>query len=177
MGSDTSHQSRLLKAPSNLALNTAREGAATTSLGNLFQRPTTLSVKNFFLTSSLNLPSSSLKPLPLVLSLHSLIQMFTLEKATLKELKQLLKQTVHQGPFHVLYFIQGLCSFCLFFLPQTPRSQLFLSRSPGLRQKSIPMPPQSCSSNHHYMGQICSSDPGDRELHRSNAFLEKHRSS
>ena len=31
MGRDTSHQTRLLKAPFNLTLNTAREGAATTS--------------------------------------------------------------------------------------------------------------------------------------------------
>jgi len=49
MGRDTSHQTRLLKAPSNLALNTAREGAATASLGNLCQGLTTLTVKNFFL--------------------------------------------------------------------------------------------------------------------------------
>ncbi|KAK4832092.1 hypothetical protein QYF61_020707 [Mycteria americana] len=56
---------RLLKAPSNLALNTSRDGAATTSLGNLFQGLTTLIVKNFFLISNLNLPSCSLKPLPL----------------------------------------------------------------------------------------------------------------
>ncbi|KAK4825745.1 LOW QUALITY PROTEIN: hypothetical protein QYF61_002184 [Mycteria americana] len=37
------------------------------SLGNLCQCLTTLIVKNFFLKSSLNLPSLSLKPLPLVL--------------------------------------------------------------------------------------------------------------
>jgi len=65
----TFHQTRLLKAPSNLALNTAREGAATASLGNPGQGLTTLTVKNFFLTSNLNLTSFSLKPLPLVLSL------------------------------------------------------------------------------------------------------------
>jgi len=49
MGRDTFHQTRLLRAPSNLALNTAREAAATESLGNLGQGLTTLRVKNFFL--------------------------------------------------------------------------------------------------------------------------------
>jgi len=37
MGKDTFHYTRLLKAPSNLALNTSMEGASTASLGNLFQ--------------------------------------------------------------------------------------------------------------------------------------------
>ena len=74
VGRDTSHQTRLLKAPSSLALNASRKGAFTTSLGNLFQCLTTLTVKNFFLTSSLNLPFSSLKPFPLVLSLPVLIK-------------------------------------------------------------------------------------------------------
>jgi len=37
MGRDTFHQTRVLKAPSNLALNPAREGAATASLGSLGQ--------------------------------------------------------------------------------------------------------------------------------------------
>ncbi|KAK4826701.1 hypothetical protein QYF61_010916 [Mycteria americana] len=40
---------RLLKAPSNLALNISRDGASTTSLGNLVQCLSTLIVKNFFL--------------------------------------------------------------------------------------------------------------------------------
>ena len=53
-------------------LNTSREGAATASLGNLCQCFTTLTVKNFFLISNLNLPSFSLKLFPLVLSLHTL---------------------------------------------------------------------------------------------------------
>jgi len=35
MSRDIFHQPRLLRAPSNLALNPAREGAATASLGNL----------------------------------------------------------------------------------------------------------------------------------------------
>ncbi|KAK4831170.1 hypothetical protein QYF61_015640 [Mycteria americana] len=65
---------KLLKAPSNLALNTSRDGASTASLGNLFQCLATLIVKNFFLISNLNLPSFSLKPLPLVLSLQALVK-------------------------------------------------------------------------------------------------------
>jgi len=47
MGWDPFHQTRLLKAASNLALNTAREGAATASVGNLGQGLTTPIVKNF----------------------------------------------------------------------------------------------------------------------------------
>jgi len=49
MDRETFHQTRLLKAPSNLGLNTAREGAPTASPGNLFQCLTTLVVKNSFL--------------------------------------------------------------------------------------------------------------------------------
>jgi len=71
---DIFHQPRLLRAPSNLALSTAREGAATASLGNLGQSLTTLMGKNFFLISHLNLPSFSLHPFPLVLSLHTLVK-------------------------------------------------------------------------------------------------------
>jgi len=55
-------------------LNTYREGAATASLGNLCQCFTTLTVKNFFLISNLNLPSFILQPFPLVLSLHTLVK-------------------------------------------------------------------------------------------------------
>jgi len=51
MGRDTFHQTRVLKAPSSPALNTAREGAATASLGSLCQGLTTLTGKNFFLLS------------------------------------------------------------------------------------------------------------------------------
>ena len=40
---------QVLRAPSNLTLNASRDGAATTSLGNLFQSLTTLTVKTFFL--------------------------------------------------------------------------------------------------------------------------------
>jgi len=74
MSRDTFHYTRLLKAPSNLALDTAREGADTASLGNLFQCLNTLIIKNFFFITSLNLSSFSLKPLPLVLSLHALVK-------------------------------------------------------------------------------------------------------
>ena len=74
IGRDTSLQTRLVRAPFSLALNASREGASTTSLGNLFQCLTTLTVQNFFLISSLNLPSSSLKLVPLVLLLHALIK-------------------------------------------------------------------------------------------------------
>jgi len=72
MSRDIFHQPRVLRAPSNLALNVAREGAATASLGNLGQGLTTLMGKNFFLISNLNLPSVSLEPFPLVQSLHTL---------------------------------------------------------------------------------------------------------
>ena len=68
------HPHRLLRAPSNLTLNVSGHGASTTSLGNLFQCLTTLSIKHFFLTSSLKLPSSSFKPLRLVLSLQALLK-------------------------------------------------------------------------------------------------------
>jgi len=72
MGRDIFHQTKVLQAPSNPALDTAREGAATASLGNLGQGLTTLMGKNFFLISTLNLPSFSLKLLPLVLSVPQL---------------------------------------------------------------------------------------------------------
>ena len=42
MGRDTSHQTRLLKAPSSLAMKTSRDGASTASLGSLCWRLTTL---------------------------------------------------------------------------------------------------------------------------------------
>jgi len=72
MSRDILPQPRVLRAPSNLALSTAREGAATASLGSLGQGLNTLMGKKFFLISDLNLPSFSLEPFPLVLSLHTL---------------------------------------------------------------------------------------------------------
>jgi len=65
MSRDIFPYTRLLRAPSNLALNTAREGAATASLGNLGQGLTILMGKNFSLISNLNLPPFSLEPFPL----------------------------------------------------------------------------------------------------------------
>jgi len=53
----TNHQTRLPRATSSLALNASRDGASTTSLGNLFQCDITLWVNNFLLTPNLNLPS------------------------------------------------------------------------------------------------------------------------
>ena len=41
----------------SLALNASRDGASTTSLGNLFQCVTLICVKNFLLIPNLNLPS------------------------------------------------------------------------------------------------------------------------
>jgi len=58
---DIFHQPRVLRAPSNLALNPAREGASTASLGSLGQGLTTLTEKDFFLISSLNLFSFRFK--------------------------------------------------------------------------------------------------------------------
>ncbi|NXW02077.1 CMC1 protein, partial [Fregetta grallaria] len=67
-------QIRLLRAPSNLTLNVPRDGACTISLGNLCQCFTILIIKNVFLICSLNLPSFSLKPLPLALSQQALLK-------------------------------------------------------------------------------------------------------
>ena len=70
---DVFNQTRLLLALSNLDLNVSRNGASTTSLRNLGQDFTTLTVKNFFLLSSLNLPSYILKLIPLVLLQQALL--------------------------------------------------------------------------------------------------------
>jgi len=59
---------------SNPTLNTPSDGAATISLGNLFPCLSTLTVKNFFLLAKLNLPFSSLKPLPLIVSLRAVVK-------------------------------------------------------------------------------------------------------
>jgi len=57
MSRDIFTKIRLLRAPSNVTLKVSGDGASITSLGNLFQHFITLIVKNFFLISSLNLPS------------------------------------------------------------------------------------------------------------------------
>jgi len=54
-------------------LECPRDGASTTSLGNLFQCVTTLYVKNFLLISNLNHSCLNLKPSLLVLSLFTLV--------------------------------------------------------------------------------------------------------
>ena len=69
----TNHQTKLPRATSSLAFYASRDGASTTSLGNLFQCVTTIFVKNFLLISNQNLPCPSLKPFPLVLLLSTLI--------------------------------------------------------------------------------------------------------
>ena len=61
------HQMRLRRAPSNLALNASRNGVSTTSLGSLCQHLIIFWVKNPFLVSNLNLLSFSLKPFPFFL--------------------------------------------------------------------------------------------------------------
>ena len=74
MNRDTYSQIRLPRAPSSLALTVSRNGASTTSLGNLFQCLTTLTIEDFFVISNLNLPSLSLKPFPLFLSTQTLLK-------------------------------------------------------------------------------------------------------
>ena len=65
---------RVLRTLSSLTLNVSSDKASTTSLSNLCQCLTNLIGKNFFLTSSLNLPSLSLKQLPFVLSQQTLLE-------------------------------------------------------------------------------------------------------
>ena len=76
MGRDTFHQTRLLKAPSHLALNTAREWAATASLDNLCQCLTTVLVKKFLpcIQSKSTLPQ--FKAITHVLLLQTLLKVF-----------------------------------------------------------------------------------------------------
>lgn len=58
MGKYATHQIILLRAPSNQILNISRCMESTTSLDSLFHWLTTLTVKNNFLTSNLNLTSN-----------------------------------------------------------------------------------------------------------------------
>ena len=60
------------RVPSSLTSSDSRDGASITSLSNLCQCLTTLTVKNFLLIYSLKLLSFSLKPFPLVPSQHTL---------------------------------------------------------------------------------------------------------
>jgi len=73
MGRDTFHWTRVLKVPSNLALNTSREGAATASLGKLSQCLTTLS-KEFLSYIQSKSAFLQFKAITLVLSLHTLVK-------------------------------------------------------------------------------------------------------
>lgn len=52
---------KALEAPSNLALNFSRDGAPRSSLENLYQCLSILTVKNYFQIPNLNLSSDSLK--------------------------------------------------------------------------------------------------------------------
>ena len=69
----TTHQTRLLTAPSSLALDAFRVGASTPP-GNFFQFLTTPTVKIFFFIPSLNLLSMTSKPFSLILSVHVLLK-------------------------------------------------------------------------------------------------------
>jgi len=60
------------RALSSLTLSVSKDGAFAASVGNLFL--TTLTVKDFFLVSNLNLPSLCLKPFPLVQSPQTLLK-------------------------------------------------------------------------------------------------------
>ena len=71
------------------ALKVSRDGASTTSLGNLFQCLTALTVKDFFLVSNLNQPYLSLKSFPLVLLPKALLK--SLSPSFLQPLLQILK--------------------------------------------------------------------------------------
>lgn len=55
-----------------LGLEPLQERETTISLANLLQYLAALTGKNFFLRTSVNLPFFSLRPFPLVLSLHTL---------------------------------------------------------------------------------------------------------
>ena len=65
---------QVLRATSSLTLNIIRDGASTTSLGNLCQQLTIRIVKNLFFISNLNLSSFSLEPFSFVLSQQTLLK-------------------------------------------------------------------------------------------------------
>jgi len=130
MGRDTFHQTRLLKALSNLALNTARERAATASLGNLGQCLTTL--KEFLPSIWSNLPSFSLKPLLLVpwkKSLSSfLVGLFRCWKAAIRFLWSLLQAEQPQlsQPFLTEEVFQPSDQLCALLWTHSNRSMSVL---------------------------------------------------
>lgn len=67
----------LLKVQSKSTSNVSRNGASAAALLPMFQCFNTLIVNNFFLVSSLNLPSFSYRRLPLVLLLRGLLRSLT----------------------------------------------------------------------------------------------------
>lgn len=69
MGRVAAHQIRMPRSPSNMVLNACRDRAFVASPGSRGQSLTTLCIKNFLLIANLNLPSSTSKPFPLILSL------------------------------------------------------------------------------------------------------------
>ena len=83
---DTYSYIRLLKALSSLTLNVSRNGASSSTLGNLCQCLTII-VKNFLFIYDLNLPSFSLKPFPFVLSQQTLLKSLSFLTAPLQILK------------------------------------------------------------------------------------------
>ncbi|NXD71520.1 TRPC1 protein, partial [Eolophus roseicapillus] len=92
------------KALSNLALNTARDGAFTISLGSLFQWLTTLTVKNFLLISNLNFPCFSLNPLPLIYPTP--ISVFAFFITVSYSLKKFVGRVI-------LSYVNSLCCVCV----------------------------------------------------------------
>ncbi|KAK4810366.1 hypothetical protein QYF61_019285 [Mycteria americana] len=134
---------RLLGALSSLSLNVSRDGAPTTSRGNLFQCFTTLIVKKFFLISTLNLPSFSLKPLPLVLSQQALLKScnkVSTEPSLLQAEQPQLSQPFFIGEvFHPSGHLRGP--------PLDPLQQICVF--PVLRTPELDAVLQSCSQSLH----------------------------
>ncbi|KAK4831669.1 hypothetical protein QYF61_018636 [Mycteria americana] len=98
------HYTMSISTTSTPLLNTSRDGDSATSLGSLFQCLTTLSVKKFFLISSLNLPWCNLRPFPLVLSL------VTWEKRPTPALLQPPFRELLNNPSSLSRSSQDLCS-------------------------------------------------------------------
>ena len=127
-----------------------QEGPSTASLGNQFQCLTTLSVKNFFLISCLNLPSSSLKTFPLFLLVYALLKSpyppflqapFSYWEATIRYLQSLpfssLKSPSYlslssQGRYSIplITFMALLCTCsnnCMFFFCWEPQNYICIT--------------------------------------------------
>lgn len=145
MGWDIFHSTSLLKAPSNLVLNTSRDGAST-SLGNLFHCLSTLSLKIFFQRSNLNLFCFNLKSLPLLLLLHVLVKSFTLSflKASFKYWKAAIRS------FRSLFFskLNNVSSQSLFKGRGTPALGSFSwpSLGPALTGPDLSWDPKAICS-------------------------------